>query len=311
MDTLQTMRVYARVAQRGSFAAAARDLRMSRASVTKHVSAIESRLGVRLLDRTTRSVHLTEAGRVYLERTLECLQAFADADAAIGHLSAEPRGVLRVGAPFDFNRHLPRLVTSFMKSYPSILLDVRLSNRTLDMVDEGIDVYLRITNTIDRDLVARKLAVTRQHLVGTRAYFERYGRPRTIGELSKHRFILFDEPPLLDTWTFERKGKATAVALKPAIVSNSGDVLVEAVCAGHALGALPSFLISPQMAGLLEPLLPEWSAGERGVYAVYPHRRFVPAKVRLFVDFLRAELGDPSADPFAPAFAAGRRALSR
>src|SRR5262245_27641754 len=119
------MRVFARVAHRASFSAAAEDLRMSRASVSKHVTAIEERLGARLLDRTTRSVSLTEAGRVYLERCLECLQAYDDSEAAIGSLSAEPRGRLRLAAPFDFNRHLPALITQFMKAHPAIELDLR------------------------------------------------------------------------------------------------------------------------------------------------------------------------------------------
>src|SRR5437867_3219177 len=144
MDALQMMRVFARVAQRASFAGAAEDLRMSRASVTKHVAATEERLGVRLLDRTTRSVSMTEAGRVYLERCLACLQAYDDSEAALGGLTAEPKGLLRVAGPFDFNRHLHALIPQFMKAHPAIELDLRLSNRTLDMVDEGIDVYLRI-----------------------------------------------------------------------------------------------------------------------------------------------------------------------
>src|SRR5512140_2883851 len=140
MDALHTMRVFARVAQRASFAGAAEDLRMSRASVSKHVAEIEERHGVRLLDRTTRSVSVTEAGRVYLERCLECLQAYDDSEAAIGGLAAEPKGLLRVAAAIDFNAHLAKLITDFMKAHPAIEIDLRLSNRTLDMVDEGIDV---------------------------------------------------------------------------------------------------------------------------------------------------------------------------
>src|SRR6516225_5957114 len=155
MDALQMMRVFARVAQRASFSAAAEDLRMSRASVTKHVAAIEEHLGARLLDRTTRSVSVTEAGRVYLERCLECLQAYDDSEAAIGGLAGEPKGLLKVAGPFDFNRHLPRLVGRFMKAHPAIDLELRLSNRTLDMVDEGIDVYVRVNNALPPDLVAR------------------------------------------------------------------------------------------------------------------------------------------------------------
>jgi DNA-binding transcriptional LysR family regulator len=300
MDALQMMRVFARVAQRASFAAAAHDLHMSRASVTKYVAAIEERHGVRLLDRTTRSVSVTEAGRAYLERCLECLQAYDDSEAAIGGLSSEPRGHLRVAGPFDFNRHLPRLIGQFLKAHPAIDLELLLSNRTLDMVDEGIDVYIRITNTLPQDVVARPLAITQLALWGAPSYFRSHGRPRSPSELSEHRFALFNEPPLLDEWVFERGRKRIKVRLKPRLVTNAGEAGVAAVCEGATLGLIPSFLLPPDLAKRLEPVLLEWSLGHRGIYAVYPHRRFVPAKVRAFVDFLRTALGDGRRDPWWP-----------
>ena len=299
MDALQMMRVFARVAQRASFAAAAEELRMSRASVTKHVAAIEERHGVRLLDRTTRSVSMTEAGRVYLDRCLECLQAFDDSEAAIGELSAEPKGVLRIAGPFDFDRHLHELITKFMKAHPAIELDVRLSNRTLDMVDEGIDVYLRIPDTLDADSIARPLAITTMGLFGTRAYFRKHGRPRTLADLAHHRFANFNEPPVHDEWTVERRGKRTEVRFPSASVSNSGAVAGAGVCRGVAMGVLPSILLPPDHAKLIERVLPEWSLGHRGVYAVYPHRRFVSSKVRAFVEFARAAFGGGGHDPWS------------
>jgi DNA-binding transcriptional LysR family regulator len=301
MDALQMMRVFARVTQRASFAAAAEDLRMSRASVTKHVAAIEERLGARLLDRTTRSVSVTEAGRVYLERCLECLQAYDDSEAAIGGMTAEPKGLLRVAAPFDFMRHLPALITAFMKAHPAIDLDLRLSNRTLDMVDEGIDVYLRITNSLEAESIARPLAITRFGLWGARSYFQKHPRPRTPADLTHHRFAVFNEPPVLDECTFERGRQRVRVRLRPRIVANSGEMLVAAVCSGVAMAVIPSFLLPPEHADLIEPVLLQWSLGQRGVYAVYPHRRFVPSKVRAFVEYLRAASGDSSRDPWWPA----------
>src|SRR5512140_1044095 len=301
MDALHTMRVFARVAQRASFAGAAEDLRMSRASVTKHVAAIEERHGVRLLDRTTRSVSVTEAGRVYLERCLECLQAYDDSEAAVGALTAEPKGLLRVAGPFDFNRHLPRLVALFMKEHPAIDLELLLSNRTLDMVDQSIDVYIRITNSLPQDAVARQLAITRLGVWGAPSYFRKHARPRTPAELSEHRFALFNEPPLLDSWVFERDGKRTKVRLEPRLVTNAGEGNVAAVREGVTLGVIPSFLLPPDHTKQLEPVLLDWSIGHRGIYAVYPHRRFVPAKVRAFVDFLRTAMGGGSSDPWWPA----------
>jgi DNA-binding transcriptional LysR family regulator len=205
-----------------------------------------------------------------------------------------------VAAPFDFNRHLRDLLTRFMKAYPAIEFDLRLSNRTLDMVDEGIDVYLRITNSIDAGLIARPLAITTLGLFGARDYFRKHRRPRAPSDLTQHRFALFNEPPVLDEWTLERRGKRTKVRLRPAIVANSGELAMAAVSGGLAMGVVPSFLLPPEQADVLEPVMLEWSIGRRGIYAVYPHRRFVPSKVRAFVDFLRAALGNGSRDPWWP-----------
>src|SRR5205823_5920646 len=135
------------------------------------------------------------------------------------------------------------LITAFMKSHPAIALEVRMSNRTLDLVDEGIDVYLRITNSLAPDSIARPLARTQLAVWGSRAYFRKHGRPRTPSDLANHRFVVFDEPPLLNEAVFERKGARTAVRLRPAAVSNSGELMVSVVCAGQALGVLPSFLL--------------------------------------------------------------------
>lgn len=300
MDSLQMMRVFVRVAQRSGFAAAARDLHMSRASVSKHVAGIEARIGVRLLDRTTRSVRMTEAGRIYLERCLECLQAFEDAEDSVSG-SAEPKGLLRVGAPFDFIRHLSPVVAAFLKAHPAISLDLQLSNRTLGIVEEGIDVYLRITNSLGADVIARPLAVTRLALWGAPAYLRKHGRPKTPSDLARHRFVVFDEPPLIDEVVFQRGDVKTPVKLRPLMVTNSGEGLVSAVRAGLALAVLPSFLLPSERASGIEPLLLDWTLGQRGVYAVYPHRRFVPAKVRVFVEALRKALGAPDRDPWWPA----------
>jgi DNA-binding transcriptional LysR family regulator len=291
------MRVFVRVAQRGAFAAAADDLRMSRAAVTKHVAALEARTGARLLDRTTRSVSITEAGRAYLERCIECLRAFDDAESAVGEFSRELRGVLRVAAPFDFVRHLRGVFGRLMKQHPALVLDVRFSNRTLDMVDAGIDAYVRVSNVVPAESVARRVATTTLAVWGSRTYFRKHGRPRTPAELAQHRFALFDEPPLIDEVVFERDGERTAVKMRPALVSNSGAATMFAVSEGAALAVLPSFLL-PKNRDRIERCLGEWSAGERGVHVVYPARKFAPPKVHAIVALLLATLGPANRDPW-------------
>lgn len=305
MDTVDGMRVFVRVAQRSGFAAAARELRISPATVTKQVAALESRVGARLLERTTRRVALTEAGRVYLDRCLECLQAFDDAEASVSDLSLAPRGHLRLSAPVDLHAHVAPVISAFMRKYPKLTVDVRVSNRIVDLVDEGFDLAIRAAATLDGRYVARPLAALHLGVYASPAYLRAYGRPRRPAELARHRAIVFVEPPMTNTLVFERGRKQTRVELVPVFTSNSGDVLREMALAGAGImPAVPSFLVQAAVKdGRLEPLLRDWTLLPRPkLWAVYPNRRFLPAKVRLFVDALRTAFGgDPNRDPWAPA----------
>lgn len=295
------MRVFVRVAQRAGFAAAARELRISPAAVTKQIAALEARVGARLLDRTTRRVALTEAGRVYLERCFECLQAFDDADASISDLSLAPRGLLRISAPVDLHTQLPGVVAAFVRAYPQVSVDLRLSNRAVDLVDEGFDLAIRAAAALDGRHVARPLATLGFGLYASPAYVREHGRPRKPAELARHRAIVFVEPRTVDSLVFERGGKQTRVPIAPVVTSNSGDVLREMAIAGVGVVPSPSFLMQAAVDdGRLEPLLREWTLLPRAkLWAVYPHRRFLPAKVRLFVDALHAAFGgDPARDPW-------------
>ena len=287
------MRVFVRVAQRAGFAAAARELRISPAAVTKQIAALETRVGARLLDRTTRRVALTEAGRVYLERCLECLQVFDDADASVSNLSLAPQGRLRITAPFDLHASLPDVVAAFMHAHPQVIVDLQLSNRTVDLVDEGFDLAIRAAASLDGRHVARPLAALGFGLYASPAYLREHGRPRKPADLARHRGVVFVEPRPMDTLIFERNGKQTRVPLTPVFTSNSGDALRALAVAGLGILPSPSFLMEEAVAnGRLERLLCDWTLLPRAkLWAVYPHRRFLPAKVRLFVDALRAAFG--------------------
>ncbi len=302
MDTVQSMKVFVRVAQRSGFAAAARDLRLSPAAVTKHIAALEARLSTRLLDRTTRQVSVTEAGRVYLERCLECLQALEDADGSVVALAKEPRGLLKVTAPVDFGQSLlPAVLAAFMEAQPGITVDLRLSNRSFDLVEEGIDVAVRFARSLDGQYVARPLALSRLAVWGAPSYFRKYGRPRAPDDLASHRNLVFAEPHCLDEWVFQRGSKKKQVKLNAVMTSNNGEALRLAAHRGVGLGIFPSFMTQSDFkAGLIEPVLLDWSLPEFRVYAIYPHRRFVSPKVRVFVDSLRAAYGDGTRDPWWP-----------
>lgn len=296
MDAVDGMRVFVRVAQRSGFAAAARDLRLSPAAVTKQVAALEARVGARLLERTTRRVALTEAGRVYLERCQECLQAFDDADAAMSQLSAAPQGMLRISAPVDLQAALSAVTARFMQSNPQVVVDLRFSNRSIDLVDEGFDLAIRVAPALDGRYVARLLADAPLGVFASPAYLREHGRPKRPADLARHRFLAFVEPRPMETLPFERNGKQVSVEMKPVALANIGSHLIEMAIAGLGVMGGPGFLMRRAVeSGALEPLLADWALLPRmKLWVLYPHRRFLPAKVRLFVELLRetAAAGD-------------------
>jgi DNA-binding transcriptional LysR family regulator len=303
VDQIQMMRVFVRVAQRSGFAAAARDLSMSPAAVTKHVAALESRVRSRLFNRTTRRVGLTEAGRAYLERCLAALQAFEDADASLHQLSEKPSGRLRVTAPVDLGRRIMSTVSRFMKAYPDVIVDLQLSNRPVDMVDEGFDIALRVAPSLNGQFVARQLAALNVVVLGAPGYLRECGTPKRPEDLAKHRLLVFTEPRPREEWQFERAGRRVTVKVEAAMLTNNALAMMSAGCEGVGLFVMPTFVVVDEVeSGRVVPVLTDWVVQpQMRLYAAYPHRRFLPAKVRLFVEVLRDELGDPEQDPFWPA----------
>jgi DNA-binding transcriptional LysR family regulator len=299
VDRIQCMQVFVRVAQHLGFAAAARDLGMSQAAVSKHVSALEAHMGTRLFDRTTRRVALTEAGRVYLERCIECLQALDDADAALGELAKAPGGRLRVTAPLDCRDMLVPVVAQAMAAHPQLTVDLRLSNRVVDLVEEGVDVALRVAHSLDGRYVARSLARTHLVVLGAPGYLRRHGKPRVPQDLAEHRNVVFTEPRPIDEIGFRRDGQEVRVKLNGVMTSNDGASLMAAACEGIGLALAPTFLAHPYVAdGRLEPLLTDWTLPSFTLFAVYPHRRFLSPKVRAFLEALVARFPEDNADPW-------------
>ncbi len=299
MDHEENMKVFVQVAQHASFAAAARELRISTASASKRVAALEARVGARLFDRTTRRVGLTEAGRVYLERCIECLHALEDADASVGELTKTPKGSLKMTAPIDFGEHLMPVLADIMNAHPNLVVDVRLTNRVLDMVEEGIDVGVRVAGSLDGHFVARPLARTQLALFAAPAYLARHGRPERPEDLERHKNIVFTEPRPRDELVFARNGKEVRVKVRPTLTGNHAAALQLAVQRGVGIAMMPSFVAARDLAaGSIEPVLTDWRLPELTVFAVYPHRRFVSPKVKVVIEALRAAFGDGTRDPW-------------
>ncbi len=303
MDTVESMRAFVRVVELGGFAPAARTLGISAGMVAKHVAHLEQRTGARLLDRTTRLVRPTDAGRRYHERCLSLLAGIEEAEALAGAEARELRGTLRVTAPTEFgNRHLAPLATSFLMAHPGLDLLLDFSNRVVDLVQEGFDLAFRVAPSLDTALVGRRLATSRFHVVASPDFLARHGRPEAPSRLADLPALAFSVPAMRDEWPFTRDGQQFRVAVRPRLVSSSSEALRLAARSGAGVSWLPSFVCGEDIAdGSLVSLFPDHDAGSLGIWGLFPHRRLMPGRVRAFLDFVAEELGgDPAADPFEP-----------
>jgi DNA-binding transcriptional LysR family regulator len=295
LDQVTGMQVFARVAALGSLSGAARGLGMSQTMATKHVAALEEKLGVKLLHRTTRKITLTEAGRRYLESVERILAELAEAEAAAAAERFEVTGTLRVNAPVSFGvRELAPLMAEFSRIHPALTVDMGLNDRTVNLVEEGWDVAVRIGRIHDQTLIARKLAPCRLMVAGSPAYLAERGAPRTVEELTSHNCLGYTLSSSLGPhrWSFGPDGSVT-VPIKGNFQASNGDALVAAALAGQGLVYEPTFLLGDEIrAGRLVVLTLDRPPMELpGVFAVYASNRRPPAKVRAFIDFLVQQLG--------------------
>ncbi|KIG10360.1 LysR family transcriptional regulator [Caballeronia concitans] len=293
MDALTSLRVFREVVEAGSFVKAAERLDISTAMTSKHVANLERQLGVRLLNRTTRHLSLTEAGSVYYEQCSEALDILKAAEAAVGVQTAQPQGVLKVTAPGWFaNRRFADMLVAYQARYPDVLVDLRLENRFVDLVEEGYDMALRATSEPSPSLIVRPLCKTPFVLVGSRAYLDRHGEPRHPDDVARHRLIL---PTYTNIESVTLTGPDGAFIAKNHAVlkTNDSSMALQLVHAGMGLAYFPLWMIDHEVAsGAVVRLLPDYAAFAPSVYAVYTSRKYMTTKVRTFIDFLSETLGD-------------------
>lgn len=288
------MAAFVRVVEAKTFTAAAERLGWSKSVVSRRLSDLEERLGVRLLNRSTRRLSLTEAGQAYYERCTRILADVEETEEAVASLQTEPRGQLRVNAPMTFGiRHLAPAITAFMEAHPRVDVDLVLNDRFVDLIDEGFDLALRIGTLADSMLVARKLAVCRRVACASPAYIAAHGAPEAPGDLADHDCLIYTNSASPDLWRFvARDGTESAVRVKGRLRVNNGDALRECAAAGLGIVQLPSFIVADTVAeGRLQPVLCDWRLADTAVHAVYPHNRYLSTKVRAFVDFLAGRFG--------------------
>jgi DNA-binding transcriptional LysR family regulator len=309
MDSLTSMRVFVAVVEVGSFVSAARRLKLSRAVVTKHVAALEDRLGVRLLERTTRKLSVTEGGGRYFERCVQILAVIEDAEREAAEATAVPRGTLRISAPHTFaTLHIAPHLAEFRNRFPGVDLELILSDRFVDLLEEGFDLAIRIADGLqESSLIARRLAPCRFVVCGAPDYFRDHGEPQTPDDLAQHPCLGYTLSPRERQWVFAcPQEQRHVVNVRGPLRSNSGDLLRAAAVGGAGVMLLPTFYVGDDLErGRLKAVLSQYRVREYGIYALYPSRKHLTAKVKAFIDFLAERYGtDPYWDEWLKALPA-------
>ena len=305
MDRLTSLMVFAQVVSNGGFSAAARRLDMSTTMVSSHVQALEDRLGVRLLNRTTRKVSLTEVGKVYFERATHILAELDEADRIAGALQSTPRGTLRLYMSSHITRFIAPVVAEFLALYPEVTVEVAIGERMVDLIEEGIDLAIRTFLPPESSLIVRQLVGWRHVLCCAPDYLAAHRPPRQPSDLTKHNCLRYTFYPFEDGWRFTGPdGKTTAVRVSGNLLSGSGEVLRAAATKGQGIFLAPAFIIADDLEnGRLVPVMPDYRPVELVMSAIYPHRHHLSAKVRGFIDLLAQRIAEHRhwMNPDAPA----------
>jgi len=289
MDHFHVLTAFVQVVESGSFAAAAERLDRSVSAVSRSVAELEAHLGARLLNRTTRRLSLTETGRVFHERAVQLLADLEEAEAAVGASTLEPRGTLKLTCATTFAiRHLAPAIAAYEARYPRVRFDVELSDRFVDLVEEGFDLAIRIGPVRSQALIARRIGSTTLVCCAAPEYLARRGTPRAPGELAQHACLTYAYAPERNVWRFtDDAGKLHQVSVSGPAHANNGAMLTALAVAGLGVNLEPDFIVAPHVrAGRLVRLLPDYVPESGVINAVYPSRRHLSAKVRSFIDFI-------------------------
>ncbi|MBL4633533.1 MAG: LysR family transcriptional regulator [Kofleriaceae bacterium] len=278
------------VAESESFTAAGKRLGISTAQVSRQISALEARLHTKLFHRTTRKVSATEVGRVYYQHCRQVLDGLEEAERAITNLQSTPSGLLRVTAPVTYGeRFIAPLIIDFIAKYPRLDLRLHLTNKKVDLVEEGYDLAIRLGQLDSSTMIAKRLASRTQYVCASPAYVETFGVPHSLSELEQHNCL----QGILPYWRFREKGKARNIKVRGNVRCNSGRTLVDAALKGLGIIQLPDYYVVPSLeAGKLISLLEQHRQADEGIWAVYPHNRHLSTKVRMLLDYLGDALGN-------------------
>ncbi len=293
MDRLDAMRLLIRVAELGSFSAVAHQLGAARSVVTRQIAALESHLGTKLLARSTRRLSLTSAGTAYLEKCREILNLVDIAETGLAEERQTPRGSIRLSLPLVYSlRHLAPLLLEFSRLYPEVELDMDFSDRRTNLIQEGIDLAVRITPRLEPGDITRRLGSARMVVLASTDYLATHGEPQHPAELIDHQCLGYTAGPSSQRWSFLVDGRLESFAIRPRLLANNGDVLLKAAVAGLGIAQQPTFIADELLqSGELREILKDYPLPELGIYAVLPGNRHIPHRLRVLIDFLVERLG--------------------
>ncbi len=289
MDRFSEMALFVQVAETGSLSRAAEALGLSNAAASRHLSALEERLGARLVERNTRRLYLTEPGQEFLRRSKALLADLAEAESAVNASTLNPTGTLRITASLSFSmQHIAPLLPEYTRRYPNVTVHVETANRYLDLIDNNIDVAVRTREQEpDSNITIRRLAETRRILTASPGYISRMGRPKGVEDLPRHQLLIYTYANNPHELRFTREGETTVLPVKGLVESNDGQVLRAAALEGLGILVQPTYIVYDDIvAGRLVPLLDDWDLPRLTINLAYPSRKHLTAKVRTFIDFL-------------------------
>lgn len=295
LEDVTSLRTFVSVVETKGISAAARRLKLTPSTVSKHISLLEERLGVRLINRTTRRLSITDMGARLYEHALRILQELEAAEAEILEFDRVPKGLLRVtAAPIMAVRHIGPHLSEFTKRYPEISLEMVVNSQMVDLVNEGIDVAIRIAADVSRHMQSIRLAPIRRVVCASPDYLAQHGTPKTIDDLADHNCLLRQGSNLVNKWTLKDNRGTRAIRIDGNFTADSSEILREAVIGGVGIALMPTFVCWQDLLdGRLVEILPGSAVVDTWIYAVVPHRRHMPSKTRAFIDFTKETIGDP------------------
>jgi DNA-binding transcriptional LysR family regulator len=303
MDLLAGMKLFTRVVDTGSFSAVAHETGTTQPTISRTVAALEAHLGVRLLNRSSRAVTLTDDGRMFYDRAQRALEAVAEAEAGVGRRRGLPTGRLRLGAPVAFGRlHLAPRMPAFLERYPEVEVELLMNDAFVDLVGEGLDLAIRVGDLVDPSLIARRIGTTRRVTVASPAYLDRFGTPLVPADLTQHQCIVYTRLATGNRWHFEGRNGPITVDVRGRFSTDNSEAVREAALGGAGIAVVPVWHFTDEIEqGRVRILLRDYEPRQLPIHAVYSSRRQLAAKVRAMIDFLAAAFAG------SPALAMGDR----